>query len=92
MQIISGASLLPSLSGAPHLPQYMYPIQSLSKIDENPLWAFLLLQYMFLISFLLKNLYRASLFLQCIFLIQFVTEVGGRTPRCRDTTQEVGKE
>jgi hypothetical protein len=45
MKILSGASLLP---------QYIFLMQFLSKIDGNPLWSILPPQYIFLIQFLFK--------------------------------------
>ena len=40
--------------GASRLPQYIFLIQFLFKINENPLWSFLPPQYIFLIQFLFK--------------------------------------
>ena len=50
----SYSKLMKMLWGASRLPQYIFLIQFLFKINENPLWSFLPPQYIFLIQFLFK--------------------------------------
>jgi hypothetical protein len=47
--------LMQILWGASRLPQYIFLIQLLFKIDEHTLWRPLHLQYIFLIQFLFKT-------------------------------------